>query len=97
MGGFVEHKFIDKILICIDCREEFVFTASAQEYFAGKGYTEDPKRCKSCYLELKRTRRREEHEPFERSRHEVGLPEEAFSLSDGDDSDGASDGNRIPE
>jgi hypothetical protein len=96
MGGFVEHTFIDKILICIDCREEFVFTASAQEYFAGKGYTEDPKRCKSCYMELKRAKRRDEREPFERSRHETELPEEAFSMSDGNDSDGNSEDDPIP-
>lgn len=38
-----------KILICVECGEEFVFTAGAQEYFAEKGYTEDPKRCKHCY------------------------------------------------
>ena len=43
-----------KILVCADCGEEFVFTIAAQEYFAGKGYTEDPKLCKSCYMQRKR-------------------------------------------
>ncbi len=47
-----------KILICVDCKEEFAFTASAQEYFAEKGYTEDPKRCRTCYAEYKRKQRR---------------------------------------
>jgi hypothetical protein len=37
--------FETKILICADCGEEFVFTIKAQEYFAEKGYTEDPKLC----------------------------------------------------
>lgn len=46
-----------KILICADCGEEFVFTIAAQEYFAGKGYTEDPKLCKSCYMQLKRDKK----------------------------------------
>jgi hypothetical protein len=53
----MESKFTDKILLCVDCGEEFVFTASAQEYFAERGYAEDPRRCKSCYMELKRSRR----------------------------------------
>ncbi|MCC6962993.1 MAG: zinc-ribbon domain-containing protein [candidate division Zixibacteria bacterium] len=43
-----------KILICVDCKEEFAFTESAQEYFAEKGFTEDPKRCRTCYAEYKR-------------------------------------------
>ncbi len=38
-----------KILICVDCGEEFVFTASAQQYFADRGITGDPKRCRNCY------------------------------------------------
>ena len=53
----MDRKFKDKILICIDCREEFVFTVSAQQYFAERGYSEDPKRCKSCYMTIKRNRK----------------------------------------
>jgi hypothetical protein len=45
--------FTNKILLCIDCKEEFVFPASAQEYFAERGIPEDPKRCKSCYTEFR--------------------------------------------
>ena len=52
MASNLEHK----ILICVDCEEEFIFTAGAQEYFAEKGYTEDPKRCKHCYMIHKRGR-----------------------------------------
>ncbi|UCD18326.1 MAG: zinc-ribbon domain-containing protein [Candidatus Zixiibacteriota bacterium] len=52
VGGFEP-----KILICEDCSEEFVFTAAAQEYFAEKGYTEEPKRCKHCYMKYKREKR----------------------------------------
>lgn len=47
-----------KILICVECEEEFVFTVNAQDYFAEKGYTEDPKRCKHCYMQHKRDKRR---------------------------------------
>ena len=46
-----------KILVCADCGEEFVFTVAAQEYFAEKGYTEDPKLCKSCYMQRKRVKK----------------------------------------
>jgi hypothetical protein len=49
--------FKPKILICVECNEEFIFTINAQEYFAGKGYTEDPKRCKHCYMKHKREKR----------------------------------------
>lgn len=49
--------FQTKILICADCGEEFVFTIAAQEYFAEKGYTEDPKLCKSCYMQKKRVKK----------------------------------------
>jgi CxxC-x17-CxxC domain-containing protein len=37
----------DKTLTCADCGQEFVFTASDQEFFAERGFTE-PRRCKSC-------------------------------------------------
>ena len=54
--------FRNSILICVDCGEEFVFTASAQQYFAERGFTEPPKRCKSCYNEF---RNRETVQPEE--------------------------------
>jgi hypothetical protein len=46
----------DKVLLCIDCHEEFVFTVSAQEYFASKGMRDDPRWCKSCYHRRRTTR-----------------------------------------
>jgi hypothetical protein len=49
--------FETKILICADCGEEFVFTIKAQEYFAEKGYTEDPKLCKACFMKRKREKK----------------------------------------
>lgn len=45
-------KFQDKIIICVDCKEEFVFPIAAQEYFAEHGFTEDPKRCRNCYAHI---------------------------------------------
>jgi CxxC-x17-CxxC domain-containing protein len=41
-------EFIDRILTCIDCGEEFVFTAGEQLFFADKGLKNEPKRCRMC-------------------------------------------------
>ena len=38
----------DKTLVCKDCGQEFTFTASEQEFFAEKGFTNEPQRCRSC-------------------------------------------------
>ncbi len=38
----------DKTLVCRDCGQEFVFTAGEQEFFAEKGFTNDPVRCRDC-------------------------------------------------
>lgn len=38
----------DKTLVCKDCGQEFTFTASEQEFYAEKGFTNEPQRCKAC-------------------------------------------------
>ena len=40
--------FKDKTLVCLDCGCEFTFTADEQDFFASKGYTNEPKRCPEC-------------------------------------------------
>ena len=40
--------FEDKSLECSDCGATFTFTAEEQEFFASKGYTNEPKRCPAC-------------------------------------------------
>jgi CxxC-x17-CxxC domain-containing protein len=40
--------FNDKTLTCRDCGTPFTFSASEQEFFAEKGYTNEPTRCPSC-------------------------------------------------
>jgi CxxC-x17-CxxC domain-containing protein len=40
--------FEDKSLRCSDCGATFTFTAREQEFYAQKGYTNEPKRCPSC-------------------------------------------------
>ena len=38
----------DKTLICKECGQEFVFTAGEQEFYAEKGFQNEPQRCKEC-------------------------------------------------
>ncbi|MGI6686912.1 MAG: zinc-ribbon domain containing protein [Christensenellales bacterium] len=38
----------DKTLVCRDCSAEFVFTAGEQEFYAEKGFQNEPTRCKDC-------------------------------------------------
>jgi CxxC-x17-CxxC domain-containing protein len=38
----------DKVLVCKDCGAEFTFTASEQEFYAEKGFENEPQRCKDC-------------------------------------------------
>ena len=47
--------FVDKTLVCVDCGEEFIFSAGEQEFYKSRGLLNEPKRCPSC-----RARRREE-------------------------------------
>ena len=38
----------DKSLTCVECGALFTFTSGEQEFFASKGYTNEPKRCPEC-------------------------------------------------
>ena len=38
----------NKTLVCKDCGEEFIFTAGEQEFYAEKGFQNEPQRCKAC-------------------------------------------------
>ena len=40
--------FQDKTLTCRDCGRDFDFTASEQEFYAEKGFTNEPGRCPEC-------------------------------------------------
>ena len=41
-------SFVDRTLTCRDCGASFSFTAGEQEFYAGKGFTNDPSRCATC-------------------------------------------------
>ena len=38
----------DKTLICKECGTEFLFSAGEQEFYAARGFQNEPQRCKSC-------------------------------------------------
>ncbi|MBZ4645027.1 MAG: hypothetical protein JG777_516 [Clostridia bacterium] len=38
----------DKNLTCKDCGATFVFTEGEQQFYAEKGFTNEPTRCKEC-------------------------------------------------
>lgn len=46
----------DKTLTCRDCGADFEFTASEQEFYAEKGFTNEPTRCPQCRAARKQQR-----------------------------------------
>ena len=40
--------FEDKTLTCRECGAQFVFTASEQQFYADKGFQNEPGRCPAC-------------------------------------------------
>ena len=51
-------EFQDRILKCVDCGAEFVWTAGEQLFFADKNFKNEPKRCKACKAQAGQPRRR---------------------------------------
>ena len=41
-------EFVDRLLTCADCGQQFIFTAGEQIFFFDKQFKNDPKRCKPC-------------------------------------------------
>jgi hypothetical protein len=42
------NNFEDQTRTCVDCEQEFIWTAGEQEFFHEKGFADPPKRCKEC-------------------------------------------------
>ncbi|TDA64003.1 MAG: zinc-binding protein [Clostridia bacterium] len=59
--------YTDKELVCRDCGEKFIFTAGEQEFYASKGFANEPTRCPEC-----RARRKNERRPDSRSSYSRG-------------------------
>lgn len=53
-NGFVKvisnkaEDFQDTSIVCIDCNQDFIWSAGEQLFFRDKGLQNPPKRCKSC-------------------------------------------------
>ena len=47
----------DGTLECVECGAEFIFTAGEQEFFNSRGFSNEPKRCRSCRA-VRRTEQR---------------------------------------
>ena len=41
-------EYRDKTLVCVECNQQFVWTASEQLFYADRGFKNEPKRCKQC-------------------------------------------------
>jgi CxxC-x17-CxxC domain-containing protein len=41
-------QYRDRTLTCVECNNQFVFTAGEQLFYAEKGFRNDPKHCKNC-------------------------------------------------
>ncbi len=53
----------DKQLVCKECNNEFTFTAGEQEFYAERGFANEPQRCKSC-RDARKQNQRAEREMF---------------------------------
>jgi len=41
-------RMADKVIVCKDCKAEFVFTESEQAFYREKGFDNEPVRCPDC-------------------------------------------------
>lgn len=65
-------SFRDRILTCVDCREQFIFTAGEQLFFHDRQFKNEPKRCKPC-KERRNRLAKDEHGPASGKRVETSL------------------------
>lgn len=66
----------DKTLVCRDCGKEFTFTASEQQFYADKGFQNEPKACSECRAIAKanRNNKRQQREMHDAVCAECGAP-----------------------
>ena len=46
-------EYQDRVLICVECGQSFVFTVGEQQFYAERGLVE-PKRCQACRVARRR-------------------------------------------
>ncbi|MGQ9586120.1 MAG: zinc-ribbon domain containing protein [Anaerolineae bacterium] len=56
--------FLDVVLVCRECGQEFVFTAGEQEFYAVQGLENEPRHCPACRARRKQQRSGEEPRPM---------------------------------
>jgi len=49
--------YADKTLTCSDCKQQFTYTATEQQYYDEKGFTYQPLRCPDCRATVFQRRR----------------------------------------
>jgi CxxC-x17-CxxC domain-containing protein len=49
-------NYADRTLTCRDCGRDFTFTAGEQEFYASRGFTNEPGRCPECRAAYKAAR-----------------------------------------
>ena len=69
--------FEDKTLVCKDCGAEFIFSAGEQEFYAEKGFQNEPIRCKAC-RNARKSQRNGEKEMYDA--HSAALPPRFLSF-----------------
>lgn len=55
--------FEDRTLKCKDCGTDFIFSAGEQEFYAEKGFENDPVRCRDCRDKRRRSREDDSDRP----------------------------------
>ena len=65
--------FQDKELACKDCGAPFVFTAGEQEFYAEKGFQNEPARCRDC-RNSRKSQRSGEREMYDTVCAQCGAP-----------------------
>ena len=41
-------EFLDEMIDCVDCHDDFIWSEGEQQFFSDKGLKNPPKRCKPC-------------------------------------------------
>jgi len=84
-GSSHETVFSDQLLTCVDCGQEFTFTAGEQEFFAQKGFQNKPSRCPDCRRARKVYRSSSSSNSsagsFDMPRASAGAPREMFRVT----------------
>jgi CxxC-x17-CxxC domain-containing protein len=69
--GFSVMAFQDKTLKCKDCGCDFIFTVGEQDFYAEKGFENEPVRCRDCRETRKRGRSDSSSAAPQREMHEA--------------------------